>query len=170
MEDLLCLLFLLLTAILHQGETDLPLVSLNQLCNQVGLIDCDTEYVSHGDEQTCGMDGITYDNFCHYSKARCSDVNLGIANVGSCIENDPRSTSPPDHTSKPNSDVIIQFFCKNADNIDCTLEDREPYCGSNGMFYLNMCALAKAKCTEPNMESQSLQICKDAGVLPPVGK
>ncbi|XP_033759061.1 follistatin-like [Pecten maximus] len=171
MEDLICFFFLFFTAIIHHGEAALPLVSLEQLCAQVGDMDCDTEYVSHGDEQTCGMDGVTYDNFCHYAKARCANINLGIANVGSCIENDPRSTLPPDHTTTPVPDVIIQFFCKNTDNIDCTIEDLEPYCGTNGILYKNMCDFAKAKCINPTLDNQSLLNCPDDGsAIHAVGK
>ncbi|XP_060078235.1 uncharacterized protein LOC132557732 [Ylistrum balloti] len=170
MEDLVGLLFLIFTALIQRGETGLPVVSIDQLCEQVEHMDCDTEYVSHGDEQTCGMDGITYENFCHYAKARCSNVNIGITNVGSCIVDDIRSTPPPDRTTTPHPDVIIQFFCKNADNIDCLLEGHDPYCGNDGLTYQNLCAFAKAKCVDPNLESQSLQYCKDASTIQEIGK
>lgn len=161
MEYILGLYLLIMPVIFQHILADLPVVSLDQLCAQVSKMDCDTEYVSHDDTQTCGMDGVTYDNFCEYAKARCSNVNIGIANIGSCVAADPSSTPPPDHIVAIHADIIVQFFCNNADTIDCLLEGNDAYCGNNGILYQNECTFAKAKCTVPSLTNQSLQFCAD---------
>ncbi|KAL4228738.1 hypothetical protein ACF0H5_011781 [Mactra antiquata] len=56
-----------------------------ELCNEIDSLDCVRTYIQgERDETVCGTDGVTYNNFCYYSKARCNDKNLSIGSVGAC--------------------------------------------------------------------------------------
>lgn len=63
--------------------------------------------------------------------------------------------------STTTDDFIKKVFCSNAKNITCPTE-LDPLCGTDGKFYTNDCALAKAKCLDENLQTQDLALCKAA--------
>ncbi|XP_063416867.1 uncharacterized protein LOC134699106 [Mytilus trossulus] len=160
----------------------LECIKASTMCSQVITLDCDTQYAANEAEEVCGTNGISYHNFCYYAQAKCNYTGLDIHNVGPCLDdtkttaadlsgsptinisNHQSTTKNPVTTTKApaaDQDPIQHLFCTgvSAGTIACP-DELDPYCGTDGIFYLNNCCFAKAKCLEDSLSKQPLDQCK----------
>ncbi|XP_005105101.2 agrin [Aplysia californica] len=84
----------------------------------------------------CANDNKTYDNFCRYQQAKCSNKDLQLALLGVC-------PTPPPVTTTTIS--VFELICQGILNTPCP--DNQPQvCGSDGVTYDSGCDLEKANC------------------------
>ncbi|XP_052062656.1 four-domain proteases inhibitor-like [Mytilus californianus] len=166
--------------------------SQSDLCSKVLTIDCDGQYVSSKDESVCASDFVTYKTCCHFAQAKCRDGQIVIIYDGPCskttdmsnvtfartcgtfrppveITTTSTATSSIKTTSTLDNDPFDQLFCSGINSGAITCPDTlDPYCGTDGKFYLNKCYFQTARCTNPSLSIQPIGLCK--GPTPtPVG-
>lgn len=77
----------------------------------------------------CGSDSVTYANQCLLDYASCSTGAVVKIGDGKC-------------TKRMMGESCVPQVCTSVE---------DPYCGSDGTTYLNMCMLENAQCLEPNL-------------------
>merc|ERR1711874_226849 len=87
----------------------------------------------------CASDNRTYDNFCLFEKAKCSNPSLMMLTLGPC-------PTPPPVTTTTLS--VFELICQSL--IATTCPTNQPQvCGSDGNTYDSGCDLEKANCMIP---------------------
>ncbi|XP_063416770.1 uncharacterized protein LOC134699006 [Mytilus trossulus] len=160
--------------------------SQSDLCSKVLTIDCDGQYVSSKDESVCASDLVTYKTCCHFAQAKCRDGQIVIISDRPCsntthllnataafaqtcgtfqppaeITTTSTATANIKTTSTLDNDPFDHIFCSGINSGAITCPDTlDPYCGTDGKFYLNKCDFQTARCTNPSLSIQPIRLCK----------
>ncbi|XP_046559787.1 ovomucoid-like [Haliotis rubra] len=103
--------------------------------------DC-SRYTKH---EECGTDGVTYDNRCYFTQARCKDSVIDVAYYGAC---DKRTITGGPVLS--GEEAVLDFFCQELSHEDCPA-DKDEVCATDRVTYDNFCEYEKEKCTHRDL-------------------
>ncbi|XP_062577946.1 four-domain proteases inhibitor-like [Saccostrea cucullata] len=146
------------------------------ICNQLLGIDCNNYTPLENDESVCGTNGVHYENYCQFGKARCVDPSIDIKQVGHChVHSGPQTSTVPattaaavttaapavttQGTTTTTRSFEMQLVCANANLITCTNEI-SLICGSDFKLYQNSCKFTLAMCQTPGLHNLTLADCR----------
>ncbi|KAK3605483.1 hypothetical protein CHS0354_001470 [Potamilus streckersoni] len=103
---------------------------------------------------------------CEYAKAKCQGQHMYIYYLGACVNDssNPAQTTPFTSTEGTTkhfhlSQRIEELFCSQRNSIPCDTT-LNPVCATDGKFYQNSCEYTKARCENPTLLLQELEVCK----------
>ncbi|XP_052253855.1 uncharacterized protein LOC127860085 isoform X2 [Dreissena polymorpha] len=79
--------------------------------------------------------------FCPPLPVKASRTNLARTN---------ETSTSPSYPPVP-ADLVLQYFCENINNVNCSRYAYDVPCGTDGRFYPNICILTKEKCSNPHL-------------------
>ncbi|XP_065218165.1 agrin-like isoform X2 [Planococcus citri] len=90
----------------------------------------------------CGLDGVTYDSFCHLQQSSCQlKSNVTLAYNGVCGEHGACSNHHCDHGAQ-----CVQRNGRASCECPVCTNEFDPVCGSDGISYGNLCKLQYEEC------------------------
>ncbi|XP_050409335.1 follistatin-related protein 3 [Patella vulgata] len=119
-------------------------------CRILSNRDCDLD----PKDLQCGTDGVTYDNQCYYTKARCQGIHADIAHYGSCTPTSNNQTLP----GFDGDQAVLDYLCVQLSHQECPTTVDE-VCASDNVTYQNLCEFEKQRCTHRTLHIKSQGAC-----------
>ncbi|KAK6192454.1 hypothetical protein SNE40_003918 [Patella caerulea] len=119
-------------------------------CRAILFRNCDLQ----PEDLQCGTDGVTYDNKCDYTQARCEGIDTDIAHYGSCTTTSTNQTLPGFNGDQ----AVLDYLCVELSHEECPTTVDE-VCASDNVTYQNLCEFEKQRCTHRSLHVKSNGAC-----------